>query len=198
MNALTKAAIAATILCVPTVASAADTVIDFGGLPGSNGSVFTGPYVEEGYTTSATGGQVFEGQIFGNPTPSLVVGNVFGGGNTGAVQVTSPTIFTLVSFDQSAQNGAAGYSVQGYLGATLLYTLVGSIPGTFQTVAGNGIAVDRLVFNLTSGGTSTNLDNIVLHGAVPEPGTWAMMLVGFGAIGGAMRRRKQPQLSQAA
>lgn len=27
--------------------------------------------------------------------------------------------------------------------------------------------------------------------AVPEPGTWAMMLLGFGAIGFAMRRRKQ-------
>lgn len=26
--------------------------------------------------------------------------------------------------------------------------------------------------------------------AVPEPSTWAMMLLGFGAIGGAMRRRK--------
>lgn len=27
---------------------------------------------------------------------------------------------------------------------------------------------------------------------VPEPATWAMMLVGFGAIGAAMRRRSQP------
>lgn len=27
--------------------------------------------------------------------------------------------------------------------------------------------------------------------AVPEPGTWAMMLVGFGAIGFSMRRRRQ-------
>lgn len=27
--------------------------------------------------------------------------------------------------------------------------------------------------------------------AVPEPATWAMMLIGFGAIGFAMRRRKQ-------
>jgi hypothetical protein len=26
---------------------------------------------------------------------------------------------------------------------------------------------------------------------VPEPGTWAMMLIGFGAIGAAMRRRKR-------
>lgn len=28
---------------------------------------------------------------------------------------------------------------------------------------------------------------------VPEPGTWAMMLLGFGAIGFAMRRRRQPR-----
>jgi hypothetical protein len=25
---------------------------------------------------------------------------------------------------------------------------------------------------------------------VPEPGTWAMMLIGFGAIGASMRRRR--------
>lgn len=28
-------------------------------------------------------------------------------------------------------------------------------------------------------------------GAVPEPGTWAMMLLGFGAIGSSMRRRRK-------
>jgi hypothetical protein len=27
-------------------------------------------------------------------------------------------------------------------------------------------------------------------GAVPEPATWAMMLLGFGAVGYSMRRRK--------
>ncbi|MBM6577743.1 PEP-CTERM sorting domain-containing protein [Microvirga sp. SRT01] len=27
-------------------------------------------------------------------------------------------------------------------------------------------------------------------GAVPEPSTWAMMIVGFGMVGGAMRRRR--------
>lgn len=30
-------------------------------------------------------------------------------------------------------------------------------------------------------------------GAIPEPGTWAMMLIGFGAIGAAMRRAKRAQ-----
>ncbi|HEX8838885.1 MAG TPA: PEPxxWA-CTERM sorting domain-containing protein, partial [Sphingomicrobium sp.] len=33
--------------------------------------------------------------------------------------------------------------------------------------------------------------------AVPEPATWAMMLLGFGAIGVSMRRRK-PVLAQLA
>jgi hypothetical protein len=35
-------------------------------------------------------------------------------------------------------------------------------------------------------------------GAVPEPGTWAMMLLGFGGIGVAMRRRRKPALAQIA
>lgn len=34
--------------------------------------------------------------------------------------------------------------------------------------------------------------------AVPEPSTWAMMLLGFGAIGLATRRRRQPRLAQIA
>lgn len=34
--------------------------------------------------------------------------------------------------------------------------------------------------------------------AVPEPATWALMLVGFGGIGFAMRRRRSPVLAQVA
>jgi hypothetical protein len=35
-------------------------------------------------------------------------------------------------------------------------------------------------------------------GAVPEPATWAMMLLGFGAVGFAMRRGRRPALLQLA
>jgi len=40
--------------------------------------------------------------------------------------------------------------------------------------------------------------NVSPVGAVPEPATWAMMLLGFGAVGFAMRRRQRPALAQIA
>jgi hypothetical protein len=33
------------------------------------------------------------------------------------------------------------------------------------------------------------LDNVVVQGSVPEPGTWALMILGFGGVGAALRRR---------
>jgi choice-of-anchor C domain-containing protein len=46
-----------------------------------------------------------------------------------------------------------------------------------------------LAFNsLSAGSWGAALDNVSVS-AVPEPATWAMMLLGFGLIGGAMRRR---------
>jgi hypothetical protein len=42
------------------------------------------------------------------------------------------------------------------------------------------------------------LDNVSMTAAVPEPATWAMMLVGFGMVGGAARyRRRSTKLSVA-
>lgn len=40
--------------------------------------------------------------------------------------------------------------------------------------------------------------NLSQSGAVPEPGTWAMMLIGFGALGVSLRRRSKGLLSQTA
>ena len=47
------------------------------------------------------------------------------------------------------------------------------------------------------GFTQNEASHIVIYGgnfqtSVPEPGTWAMMLMGFGAAGFAMRRRRKP------
>ena len=46
--------------------------------------------------------------------------------------------------------------------------------------------------NVTATGAfGTRSFNFAAAAAVPEPGTWAMMLVGFGGIGGAMRRQRR-------
>jgi hypothetical protein len=43
---------------------------------------------------------------------------------------------------------------------------------------------------LTSTQNAFEIDNISIVSGVPEPGTWAMMLLGFGAVGLAVRRRR--------
>jgi hypothetical protein len=48
----------------------------------------------------------------------------------------------------------------------------------------------------TSSGNSFEFDNIAA--SVPEPSTWAMMLVGFGGLGAAMRSSRRKQVATAA
>ena len=62
---------------------------------------------------------------------------------------------------------------------------------------------DRVTINYGSGTELyTFIDDFRLgtanNGAVPEPSTWAMMLMGFGAIGVALRRRRSTNLALAA
>lgn len=45
--------------------------------------------------------------------------------------------------------------------------------------------------NLKAGGNSLTSFAKIGAGAVPEPATWALMLLGFGAIGGTMRRQRK-------
>ncbi|WP_108810798.1 PEPxxWA-CTERM sorting domain-containing protein [Sphingorhabdus sp. Alg231-15] len=181
-----SAAVAAMALAAPAQAA----VISFDDLGGSNGDVFTGPYMEDGFTVDTAGGDVFEGHIFGNPAPSLVVGSVFGGGSFGVVRVVGG-IFNFNSFDFVSQGAAGDYQVNGFLGGNSVFSLNGSLsPSGFTTIAGVGGNIDELDFILTANGTSVNLDNIDVSTAVPEPATWAFMILGFGAIGGALRRRK--------
>ena len=61
----------------------------------------------------------------------------------------------------------------------------------------NPITLDPSTYTLTINGNNTGAGSLggsitIRQGvAVPEPATWAMMLIGFGAIGHAMRRRRQ-------
>ena len=74
---------------------------------------------------------------------------------------------------------------------------VGDPTGTFCNWTAVGVTFAGTAYSIDFGGTAgqTGYDNITFGsatpgGAVPEPGTWAMMLMGFGAVGFAMRRRR--------
>jgi len=71
---------------------------------------------------------------------------------------------------------------------------------TWQQCSRSFVATSAMTtFSISNGDPSSDfssaIDNVVLQlrqtGAVPEPATWAMSIMGFGAIGGALRRRKR-------
>jgi hypothetical protein len=51
---------------------------------------------------------------------------------------------------------------------------------------------DPITITLPSGVTYTSASGLFLTGAVPEPATWASLMVGLGAIGLVLRRRAAP------
>lgn len=67
--------------------------------------------------------------------------------------------------------------------ADLAFAL-GSIfqPGTYQSLAGSSDwGVGTMVISLSE--------------SVPEPSTWALMILGFGAVGGALRTRRETRVA---
>ena len=65
-------------------------------------------------------------------------------------------------------------------------------------VSGGNLFINFSGVSQQRGGTARINFTTAGGGAVPEPATWAMMLVGFGAMGTALRRRAKPQLAFAA
>jgi hypothetical protein len=106
--------------------------------------------------------------------------NLFGAANGGIAYFTGlDSAGAAFSFD----NGGAGYALgsgsnffgfQGTNGTSIASFLIRIAPGSIQDV--RQIRLD---------------ESTAAVGAVPEPGTWAMMLFGFGAIGAGMRRRRR-------
>lgn len=75
---------------------------------------------------------------------------------------------------------------------TLSFWLANPSTGSAYSQTGSGIDALAYVGNSVPGGTVITNPAPPTTGAVPEPATWAMMLVGFGAIGIGLRRRARP------
>jgi hypothetical protein len=127
--------------------------------------------------------------INGSSTPSLAAAGlqlavwsvVYDSGISGySLASDSTSNFTAYGqFDVTTGDGS------GALGQSYL----ANIEGTSPTWRGNPQYLKALVSNNDSAGNPLSQDLIFLA-AVPEPATWLSMILGFGILGAALRRRK--------
>ena len=192
-RAILRAAVAASLICGGTAAKAADFIFTFG-------SDLTDPNVNP---ASAQPGTV-TGRIIGLPDD----------GTAGAQSVFIDTYSpdgTLVPIDVmlwfspfdidnlfTVQNGdivSALFRRSNEFGPSFDRLFI-NVPivgdGTNYASLGSNNSISIWNNNGLDGITFTRIDTVV-----PEPGTWALMLLGFGAVGFAFRRNRLSELSAA-
>lgn len=69
-----------------------------------------------------------------------------------------------------------------------------SAPRTNGRLTFTNLSNPIIGLSLRSSQNSLEVDNFSSVAAVPEPGTWALMLLGFGAVGYSLRRRKREHI----
>jgi hypothetical protein len=133
--------------------------------------------------SNGVNGTLTSNTVFGAGTYTLTF--LLGGsqGGAGGVDLPNPktTLVTLGNFSQEITLAPdAGLTSQSF---------------TFTTTGGN------LIFTSLSGGNAdvgNILDNVQVASAIPEPSTWAMMLIGFGGIGLLAYRRSKKTIAATA
>jgi hypothetical protein len=103
-----------------------------------------------------------------------------------------------LAFDYSGEDPDSSYQYVTFDGNTVPGSLVtGATPYQSYTFdLGPGTGSDTLVFNGRNDPAYNTLDNVVVtQSAVPEPASWALMLLGVGAIGFGMRRSARVALA---
>jgi PEP-CTERM motif len=110
--------------------------------------------------------------------------NTLGGNYYVSLTTASPNVlFTTLTIYQLVSGVPTGSPVLQYLGAPTGNIFM--LPGSF------GAGDYRLTFGGTTSGGGGEGGTLSFFSAVPEPATWGLMLLGFGAIGVAMRRSRR-------
>jgi len=125
----------------------------------------------------------------------------YNAGGALTVSVTSATDIVLNSaqfrgwdyFNSVVYFTARAVIVDGFLDGNFVGTWSTALtPGSWTSLSLGGTTVDSFVITSTGDGHSWLMDDLVLGvAAVPEPSTWAMMIVGFAGVGFMTYRRSR-------
>ena len=117
--------------------------------------------------------------------------------DVGAFNASDNAVNVLLPISSYTATGTALYSTNSTIALTPTTQLLsgntgyGFVEGVNSgTTAISGLNVRRFTYSITYANAVT--------AAVPEPATWAMMILGMGAVGYAMRRRQKVSVSYAA
>jgi hypothetical protein len=138
----------------------------------------TGTFVCSSASTTITAGQEFTAGISGSTqfiginfgTNTLSLSALSAGSLSGTILNFTDTTNPFATFSLTSNNGWNGFNVA-------------------NSSLTNGVLSIDLRGTDFSQGANLNFALTSVRGAVPEPATWAMMLIGFGAVGAAVRRR---------
>lgn len=189
MRNIVLALAAATALTAATAANAAVTIGSTGGTNGTTSAVVTdavnNPNKIEFDTTNATAGSFNEWFNFFSDSSNLAV--------LSATTATNPasTVSLLQLFTGGSMTTAGTTLVNSSTGTGNGLTLTSSLlPDTWYTFNYQG--------TLATAGDISGPASFYTVAPVPEPAAWALMLLGFGGIGLALRVRRKPVLEQLA
>ena len=163
----------------PIIGSATAPQLDLNFAATTNDSLAHSIFLFVSDTDFLTGG--FDALTIGGTNSGgsgTVTGRAWGGSNNTALSFSPANLLGLIGPETGA-------------------SFAGSTNGSFNPAANPFSLTIGAAINRSTAGTSTGDLNFSVA-AVPEPSTWAMMLVGFGGIGFAMRRKKTPALQQIA
>ena len=121
----------------------------------------------------------------------------------GGVEQTFDTVIGATYTLKFDLGSSSTYITPSAITASVLTVDVGTQTQTFTSTAAGTDNWQTYTMNFTAANTSTTLqlkgttglyyiglDNVSVTAAVPEPGTWAMMLAGMAAVGSVASRRR--------
>ncbi len=207
MNKGKLAALSAAFGIMTLATTPASAAITLTSTPGA--AVYVGPAPTFDFETPAP----FTGGLVTNTSVGGVRAQPFG--STGRYATVGPSDGTPGILNLSAFGTINWISLLwGSIDAYNTLEVLNSVGGTIASFSGTSViamadgdqtdpATNRIVRLTFTGAEQTNVhslrfrstgnafefDNVAISQAVPEPATWMMMILGFGLIGGMMRRR---------